>query len=462
MKSLGSLIVLFLFAALVQAGVTASIDKLKVKKGESVTLTLAVSGERHTEPEVTTLCNTAQIERDHRQKPDSLEGTFREVDLYSYRFAVDSDCLINPILVEVDGVEHYTPAVEIEVQDKLSERPEDTVVSLNSSTITPYVGEAFDLEITLREPTSHGLSEVDFVAPVLKDLWIKKVYDVPPYKEGVYRVKKRLYRVTPQRVGLLHIDPVEVKLANDEQEQDAWGNPKTLRTWESLYTKALNLDVKAIPPGVQIVGDFTIEMNIDATTVEADMPIKAELVIQGQGNFEDISLELPVIEGVKIITEEPLLENAGDEGHERWRQRLAFVSDHSFVVPSVTLSYFDLEEKEIKRIHTDAVAVDLLGQKKKDKENVTEVYMTSTKVWRMGLFAITLLLFILLAVYYRKTTAKRYACNHDYKEALRLLLRHKDEEGVLEMVESLERHIYGRGSEDVDLKKLKVLCKKYA
>ncbi len=462
MKNLGNMIVLLLFAVAVQASVTASIDKSRVQKGGSATLTLAVSGERHTEPQITTLCNTRQIEREHRRQLDSSEGMFREVDLYSYRFVVNSDCLINPILVEVEGIEHYTPFFEIEVGETLPERAEDTVVLLNSSTITPYVGESFDLEITLQYPSTLAIRDVHFVPPVLKDLWVKKVYDIPPYREGIYSVAKHLYRVTPQKAGLLHIDPVEVQIANDEQDQDAWGNPKTTRSWESRYSKALDLDVRAVPPGVQVVGDFTIEMNVDVTKAEADMPLKAELVVQGRGNFEDIRLVLPAIDGVQIIAEEPLLENVDEEGQERWRQRLAFVSGNSFVIPSVRLEYFDLKEKGVKRIHTEAVAVTFLGRKEKTKEDPEEGPMALTTLWGIGTFAIILLLSMLFGVYYRKTTAKRYACTHNYKEALQLLLRHKDEEGVNEMVESLERHIYGRGRESVDLKKLKALCKKHA
>ncbi len=462
MKNLGSLIVLLLFTAALHASVTASIDKPYVQKGENVTLTLAVSGENHAVPEITTLCNTEQIERAHRQKPDSSEGSFREIDLYSYRFAVSSDCHINPILIEVDGVEHYSSAFEIKVRDTMPERAEGRVVTLRSSANRPYVGEALELEITVQEPKTQGVSEVHFVTPILNGLWIKKVDDLPPYKEGMNRVEKRLYRVTPQRAGMLHIDPVEVKIAKDEQDQDAWGNPKTTRIWESRYSNALDLDVQAVPEGVHAVGVFSIAMNIEDTIVDADMPVQTELVIQGWGNFEDMRLKLPSIDGVTVVAEEPLLENAEEKDHECWRQRLAFVSDHSFVIPSVRLEYFDLEEKRVKTVYTEAVAVNVLGSKKKKEDNIKESRMPLRTVWSIGVLISIALLSLLSGMYYRRTTAKRYACSHHYKEALRLLLGHKDEEGVNEMVEALEQQIYGGVSNSVDLKKLKALCKKYA
>ena len=468
MKNLGSVIFLLLFTATLQANVTAVTDKSRVQKGETVTLTLSIEGDKFSVPAIKSLCGTELPRPEHRRKTEEVEGAFQKTELYSFRFEARSDCTIEPILVEVDGVEHYTPLLRVSVYEDDVQRDEETVLELRSSQTDLYVGEPFELKVIFKKRDVHEEIVALFVAPEMEHVWIKKIYDVINSKDGNYSVQKRRYLLAPQQAGDLRVYPAEVKVAYDENERDSWGNLKTKRYWQSHYSNTLDIHVKALPEGVTAVGDFTIEMKIDTNEVAVNTPLTARIIIQGRGNFEDISLIKPAINGVNVFAEDPTLEKIADSDQERWSQTLGFVSDNNFTISPITLEYFDLKERRIKTLQTEAIPIHTIGGSKVsnvtkmiDKQKSEGITMEwAIAMYILGFISAAVLLIVPWKRYIkRKQTAK--VSTSDYKRVLSLLLTHKDDEDVQEMIEALEDHLYNGSKEVIDQKELKKLLSRY-
>ncbi|MGB5964445.1 MAG: BatD family protein [Sulfurimonadaceae bacterium] len=468
MKSLGSVIFLLLVVVTSQADVSAIIDKNRVQKGEAVTVTLAIEGEIFGVPQVETLCGVTIHDSEHRQKIDDVDGLFHKVELYSFSFRPTSDCTIEPIAIEVDGVESYTQPLDISVNQNKSTQHEDITLQLRSSKDELYVGEPFELEVIYKKrDVFEGVSPL-FVMPEMDHVWIKKIYEVINSKDGNYSVQKRRYLLAPQQAGDLRIYPAEVKVAYDEDRRDGWGNLKTKRYWQSHYSNTLDIHVKALPEGVTAVGDFTIEMKIETNEVEVDRPFSARITIQGRGNFEDIALIKPAINGVDVFAEDPTLEKIAESDQERWSQRLSFVSDHDFTVPPITLEYFDLKERRIKTLKTEALPIHVIGGSKVsdvtkviDKQKSEGTAMTWViATYILGLLSAALFLLIPWKRYIKRRQRAKVS-KSDYKGVLRLLLSHKEDEGVQEMIEALEDHLYSGNRDGIDQKELKKLLSNY-
>jgi hypothetical protein len=468
MRDLGSVVVLLLLTAGLQANVTAFTDKSRVHKGEIVVLTLSIEGEDFRAPLIKNLCGTNLPRAEHRQKTEEIEGAFRKSDLYQFRFEARSDCVIEPILVEVDGVEHFTPLLRISVYSDNTQRDDEPMIALKSSKTDLYVGEPFALEVTLKKGGLHKKIIAQFMTPEMEHIWIKSASEVINTQEEKASVQKRRYLLVPQQAGEFHIYPAEVKIAYDENRDDGWGNLKTTRSWQSHYSNAIELYVKALPEGVTAVGDFTIEMKTETNEVEANRPLIAAITIQGRGNFEDISLPKHAVDGVDVFAEEPILEKIAENGEERWRQRLSFVSSHDYTIPSITFEYFDLQAQRSKRVETKAISIHV-----RDGQKAAKVYATRDKeksegltmMWAIATYGLGFLsAAVLLLVPWRRYIKRREGIRlsqSDYKRLLNLLLGHKDDEGVKVMIEALEAYLYHGESKDIDQKALSKLLSKY-
>ncbi|MCJ7766425.1 MAG: BatD family protein [Thiovulaceae bacterium] len=469
MKSAGSLIFLWLLSAALHASVTASLDTNLVKKGETVTLMLRIDGKKIRMPSIRSLCGVKVEGREHRTEIDDGEGMFKKAELYSFGFRPISDCLIDPIAIEVDGVESYSQPLELKVGR--SEEDDRIILKLRSAKKELYVGEPFEVEVVVRKrETAEGLFSAA-AAPEMEHIWIKKVFEPIYTKEGGYTVARSRYLLAAQQAGNLHIYPAEIKIASEHQSVDGWGDTRQKRSWESYYSNGLLLKVKALPENVMLVGAFALEFGVDKKEVNPNEPLTAELTIRGVGNFEDIPVLKPTISGVEISAGEPTVEMNGEGMKESWHQKFTFLSASSFTIPPIVLDYFDLKDEQVKRVETQPVSIHVAGSEKvvAPAKNVTEIGQQRETVgtgWAFVIYVMGVLsgalLFMMPWKRWKKAQKRVEKVSvEDYRRVLSMLLMHRDEPDVREMINKLEERLYGGRDEKINQKELKKLLKRY-
>ncbi len=469
MKSPGRLIFFLLISTALYASVTASVDKTAVKRGEPVTLTLRVEGKTFTVPPMTTLCGVGIEMHEHRTAAESAEGGFQKAELYRYRFRPESDCVIAPISVEVDGVESYSQPLRITVDGKGAG---DTLFELRSAKKDLYVGETFEVEAIFKKRAQPEEKSSLLIMPDTEHLWIKKASEPIYTEEGGYSVATARYLMAPQQAGTLRIYPAEMKIATDYKRVDGWGNLKDERVWQSYYSNALEIRVRALPADVTLVGDFTVALELEANKVEANKPLEAELVIRGVGNFEDMPVFKPTVNAVKIFAADPELEDVRDGRQELWRQKLIFIADGNFTIPPIVLDYFDLDERRLKRVQTQPVSIHVTGSQKRASTTVKERAFEQKNegismgwavvIYLLGAVSAALLFMLPWRRYLGARSTEKSVSVADYRRVLRVLLMHKDAPDVQEMIIKLEGYLYEGKDEKIDERALKKLLKKYS
>ena len=330
-----------------------------------------------------------------------------------------------------------------------------------------FVGEPFELELISQRCDSVEKVSPMFEKPKMKHIWLKKAYKTIHLQEDNCSVSKRRYLVSAQQSGLLKIAPVEVKTAYDEGLRDAWGNLKEERYWESHYSNELELHVKRLPLDTTLVGEFTFTLDVESRDVAADTAVNAEILIEGAGNFEDLSIVVPTIRGINIFTEEPKLEYIDNTNQERWRQKIIFTGEDDFVIPSMSLEYFDLIDERVKKVQTEAVPIHIIGGKSAPSASMsdTETVQSSKGVvtlWTVaaGIIGIVFLIGVGRRVFAWRQHMKKISYR-DHKSLLHLLLLHKDDEGIEAIIEQLEGSIYEGKAMTIDQKELRRVLKKY-
>lgn len=138
----------------------------------------------------------------------------------------------------------------------------------------------------------------------------------------------------------------------------------------STPMKQLPLSLNIKDTTSKLVGEFALKVKQDATKLTPYQPYNLEIQIQGAGNFSELASIHFAIDGVKIFTQGTVLKTNFSQDGEKgvWSQKFAFVSETSFVIPEVSIEYFNLKTATLETLTFDAVNVNVDKQISKEEE----------------------------------------------------------------------------------------------
>ncbi|MFT5661178.1 MAG: hypothetical protein ACI9TV_001824 [Sulfurimonas sp.] len=473
MKNLGKIFFLLtILSQILFANVVASVDSDHVSFGEVVSYNLTLSGDDVKRPEIFTLCGEDVVSTGSATSIQIVNGDYQKSYVLSYKFVPTASCTIDPISVEVGGKTYLTQAIDIVVEKTVTSKNDDFSLFLSVNKEEVYVGEPFELTLLFRQKKSAQVVDNKFSQPEFKGFWVKGQPKQEILKDKEYINTKIIYKMAPQREGNLHISPAQIAIASRKNVKNYYGGLFPEVKWKTYFSNDLNISAKALPNGVSIVGNFTIEAFADKTQVNPNEVVNVTLKITGDGNLEDIKTFKPYIEGVSVFDEKILIKD------NVLTQKITFVADSSFEVPSFSIEAFDPQNKEIKTLATDTIKITINSSivskkeeliiKKGDKPGeVVEKVVIQTKkldiLWIVAIFlgglilGIGLMLLKPLLTYERKSKFNL----KDYKMLLIKLMPFKEHTDVKELVDTLEANLYQDSSKEIDKKLIKEIIKKY-
>lgn len=159
---------------------------------------------------------------------------------------------------------------------------------------------------------------------------------------------------------------------------------------EEFKEKVLSLSLPSItvmPSNSDLVGEFSINISQDKAQVKAYEPYHLDVEILGNGNLDDLKAIRLKIDGVKIFTQEPLIdvEHTKDGIKGSWHQKFAFVSEKDFTIPQISIEYFDLKSQMIKKLESKSTQIKVTQAYKKedlldeDEESLYDTFATNTQ-----------------------------------------------------------------------------------
>ncbi|MEO1937505.1 MAG: hypothetical protein ABGW85_02605, partial [Sulfurimonas sp.] len=199
-------------------------------------------------------------------------------------------------------------------------------------------------------------------------------------KELVYHHKKTTfhYLLFPLKSGKIAIDfDFTVKVASDEAIAQVYEGSRDNVKWietdnTHIALRPLELEVKALPHDVDLVGEFEISSQIDKTTTDAYEGIHLKYFLKGLG-FDEFNLELiPQNSSLNIFKDIIKHYNkATPNGYEIQQEySYAILANKDFMIPSQTIhcfspqknKYYTLKTKEYQ-VHVKALNKELLLDK---------------------------------------------------------------------------------------------------
>jgi len=351
--------------------VSARLDRTIIYKGESATLNLTANGESVQFPEVSEIGTSPVVATSTQQSINMINGDISKSITKSYQFVPQESLVIPSYTITVDGKTLKTHPLALKVV-KPSPAGKNAPVRLEMKVDKKdaYVGEPIHLYLTFKSLPNAQYDKVELSEPELKNFWVKKLPNLQQGDEGAYHTQTYTYILFPQQEGNYTIPAPFAQLGKYQRSRrdDFFNDPffgsfgRQLK-WSKIYANDLTLNIKPLPQGLEIFGDFEIKAHVDKTTVHANKPVNLTIEIRGQGNLEDIKkfdLDIP---NALIYSDEPKVINSGPT-KGIFEQKIAIVADSNFTIPPIKFSYLDQHTKQPKTIQTQPITITVKGSPK--------------------------------------------------------------------------------------------------
>jgi len=473
MKNLGKILfLLLLIANVINASVTSSVNYKSVSKGEMVIFSLKINGSDIQRPIINRICDSDVISTSSQTSIEIVDGDYKKNYILSYKFMPLKSCEIKAIDVEVDGETQTSKPLKVEVKPMSQDKNADFVLTLKTEKKEFYVGEPFELTLEFKQKRRAEAVDSKFVAPPMKGFWIKGESKAERRDAGEYAITTVKYILAAQREGDLKILPAQMSIAFRSSSRDVWGSFAPQIKWRSYFSNELDLNIKAIPQGASLVGEFTINSKADKTKITPNEAVNITIEVNGSGNLEDIKTFKPYVEDVSVFDEKISINGFN------LTQKLALVGDEDFIVPSFELKFFNPKTKKIETISTQEIKVEVSGEKvkpelkiKRDEALPKEEVKVQTKVVKSSISTVLMSLIFVLGITFgivlmilkpwTMFRSEKSINIKDEKVLLVKLLPFKDDKEVQEIIDVLENNLYSEDKRVIDKKLLKELLKKY-
>ncbi|GEM_PF-4274698 len=354
---------------------------------------------------------------------------------------------------------------KIDIQ-RVGVKERDIVFELYSNKKEAYVGES--ILVTLRLKIKRDVEVVDyrFTPPVFYDFWVERVDQDRTNNlllvTKKYFIKELKYVVFPQKSGLLRISPATLQIATPSMSEDSVGGIVEFSKWRSLKTNELLISVKELPENVDLIGVFSLSVDIDKTKTKPNEPVNVSVKIQGRGNVENLeNIDLPV-ENAIVYSDVPkkIKKFYEDDLNVTFIQKFSIVSDENFTVGPLKLKFFDPSRGKISLLSSEPISVEVLGTEplKSDRPALFEnknrwIYFMAGFLFAAVLAAVALL----VALYFSKKGKKVPKIESDKRLLMETLARSNGSDELYLFAKELYENIYKNGKNRIDRKRLKKL-----
>lgn len=279
----------------------------------------------------------------------------------TYRIFPKKSITIPSFTIEVDQKHEKTKNKKIKLQKITKTISDNFDLQMHLDKTDVYRGEEVALSVTFayKDLEDYSLPEVNFSDFLLKELstktWVRA--------DG-YIVEEIRYSLSPQAEGKLTLTPLKA-----EAEVLKNGDMQTF----SIYSNELMLNVKALPKGLSLFGEYQLDTRVNKQRVNAGEAVRLILTIEGSGNLDtldDLNLEIP---GTTVYVKSAQKDQNNSIG--RYSKVFEIISDKNYTIPAITLAYFDKESQRKRTIQSKVFDIEVINThlaKNKSKEKLVK------------------------------------------------------------------------------------------
>ena len=368
-------------AALAQTPLTAQVDRTSLSFDEELTLTVTLSGEVITVPdlELPGLTDFVVTGKGTSTQIGITNGKITTQSIFTYQLRPlhEGSLVIPPISVTLDGQTYQTDPIPIEVvagqappaspppnaQAPANLPDQQLFVEAGVDNPEPYVGQQIIYTFKFYQATDVALNffgRPDYRPPSFTNFWGQKVLSQPYYSTALngrhYLVTEVHTGLFPANPGSLTISPARLIIPGDLFNADI-----------VRETEPITLNVRSLPEGAPpnfggAVGQFQIQSSLSAATGKVNEPLTLDVDLEGNGNVEIITEpSFPELPGWRIFNSQSSTKvEVKDEviyGKRRFERLIVPGQPGDYTIPAIDFSYYDPQADKYRTIQTDPIPV---------------------------------------------------------------------------------------------------------
>ncbi len=273
---------------------------------------------------------------------------------------------------------------------------DDVAYSFHLSTTTPYRQEAVFLDV--------NISQLDHFKVMLFKFTLKNSKDYSFHQIGLEEREKYhdlrheySYVVYPKKSGEVKIEFEMVKSLTDDDKvtYSISGDRDSVKRLEKedieVNLKPMLLNVKALPKGVTLVGDFKLTHTLDKQNTEAFDPINLKVKLKGRGYVEPFEI-LKESKSYRLFHQAPKVKKFytkdGTTTDIEWEYAIS--AKESFTLPSIELKAFNPKSEKLYTLKVPEYMIKVDKVKEEnllDSENVPKMSKPIDWAWWRWLFS---------------------------------------------------------------------------
>ena len=318
---------------------------------------------------------------------------------------------------------------------------------------TPYQNEAVFLDVNITQEDDSVVMRFKFT---LKKSSAYDFYQIDFKENDEYHHLKHQYKylIYPKSVGEVALEFSMIKSLTDDDKvayaiSGDRDNVKGLVKQDNFETlEPLLLNVKELPQGTVLVGDYKLTYELDKTSTEAYAPVHLKVVLKGKGTTPPLEL-LPENKSYNLFTQTPKVKSLhtskGTHNTIEWNYAISAKED--FVLPKVVLKAFNPQTQKVYElvIPSQAIAVSkVLQGSLVDKEDTPSISSSTDWSWLGWLFsyvAVFLAGFLMPRDLLKKSKKQIKSKDEMLKEKIALTKTHKE---LLKLLLSLNDTQYSK------------------
>ncbi len=467
---LGKILILGVFLlGVLEAKVTASLDKIAVYKGDRVTLILKATGEDINFPDITNIAGFRIEGTSSARQMYIVNSQVTKSETLKYSFHPTKSITIPSYSVEVNGkIENTTPLTLKVVKPQASKIGDDFIFSLKLSKYEAYAGEAVTARFKFSYKVGTNPLDVNLEKFAPKHFWIKELSNPKPKEENGYIAQTINYLIFPQMAGEQIVENQIVNVATRDRRTN-------FIRWEKILSNQVKIKVLPLPQNIEVQGEYSIKTSIDKSELKVNEPVNLTLTIKGFGNIDDIEPFKLVLDDEVVYASKPEIKNFiknGKYGGE-FTQKISIIADKDFTIPSISFKYFDIKTKKIKEIKTKPYTIKVKSKKKIapqiqtnsavktiqlppkiiiQKENSEIKFIYALIGFTIGAFLVYIL--TKKSVIRKDDTPiqKKIKKAKDDKTLYTILLPHCQDKNLKDIIKDIEENIYNNKENKIDKK----------
>jgi len=330
-------------------------------------------------PDIKKIDNQVVINLGTSRTISNINGNILSKIKKTYSFKPKHEFILPSFEVKIDGNTYKTEEKTIKelIPQKSNSSNFDFGISVNKDSL--YVGEESLLTLRFKYKKDLQINDLAFAMPIFNNIWSKKIEGQNSYEENGFIVQELKFLIFPQKSGILKIPSIKIEAKIVDLSNFSYSLFAPPTKTEKIYSNSLNLDVKPLPNGVSLVGDFLLKTSVSKTSINEGDSLSYKVEISGNGNIDDIDDIKLNIKNATIYEDKPKIETKIENNKNigSYTKSFSIIANENFEIPAIEFKYFDIKMQKVVTQKSQSYKIKV--NKLKAKESFKGLEKSNTK-----------------------------------------------------------------------------------